>query len=433
MRALNRPIADRSQWLLLGLFCCGISMAANTASYAADWPQFLGPDRNGISSETGLISAWPTDGPPVVWRQACGEGMSGVAISQGRVYSLYQDGQRQYVLCLNAGNGEKIWATPIADNYRNQMGHGPRATPAIADGAVYALTGDGILAAVDAKSGKMLWAKDCPAELKGRIAEYGMACSPLVVGDQVVVTVGAGAATVCAFDKQTGDLKWTSGRGDAAGYSSPALLKVGGRSQLVVFHGGGAVGLQPATGTELWRHPFQTDYDCNIATPIAMDGKVLISAGENHGTVLLDVASAQSGRPKSAWDSLGTGSVMRCEWQTPVLLDEFLYGLDNVGSAGPVTNLVCVNARTGQQVWIERRFGKGNLIAADGKLFATTMKGELVVVEATTAGYNEIGRKMYIGRTRQAPALANGRLFLRDDKEIVCIDVRQPKSLNSAR
>jgi outer membrane protein assembly factor BamB len=176
----------------------------------------------------------------------------------------------------------------------------------------------------------------------------------------------------------------------------------------------------------LWRYPYETDYDCNIATPIAVDGKVFISSGENHGSVLLKLTpKGEKFAVEEVWSSQGTQSVLRCEWQTPILLDGKLYGLDNVGSAGPVTHLACVDAATGQRLWQQARFGKSNLIAADGKLFFSTMAGELVVVRASPSAYEEIGRQQTLGPTRQAPSLSGGLVYLRDEKEIVCLDVRQ--------
>ena len=160
-------------------------------------------------------------------------------------------------------------------------------------------------------------------------------------------------------------------------------------------------------------------------TPIAIDGKIFVSAGENHGSVLLSLGpKGTQFEVNEVWSSQGPKSVLRNEWQTSILHEGHLYGFDNVGAAGPVTHLTCINARTGDRVWQKPRFGKGNLIAADGKLFMTTMDGEIVVARMSPDKYDEIGRATVLGSTRQAPALSNGLLFLRDDAEIVCLDVR---------
>lgn len=400
-------------------------------AHADDWPQFLGPARNGSSAETGLIAQWPADGAKVAWRAEGGVGMSGVAILNGRAVTLIQRDGEQFVLVLDAATGKSLQAVPVAPEFENPMGAGPRATPALAGDRAYVYTGEGILAAVDVQQGKVLWTQNVVAELGGKPAEYGMACSPLLVGELVVVTAGAAQGTVAAYEAATGKPAWQAlagGGRDTAGYSSPALLQVGDEEQLVAFEGKAAIGLAPATGKLLWRYPYATDYDCNIATPISIGGKVLLSSGENHGSVLLDIVkSGDAYKATPAWESQGTGSVLRNEWQTSLLHEGHLYGFDNVGSAGPVTHLTCIEAATGRRKWQELRFGKGNAILADGKLFATTMNGELVVIKASPDKYEELGRQTVLRTTRQAPALANGRLYLRDDREIVCVDVRAGK------
>lgn len=393
-------------------------------THAQDWPQFLGPARNGIS-QVQVVDNWPVAGPKELWRAQGGVGMSGLAILGGRVVTLVQQDGQQWLVCLNAKSGQEQWRTALAPEYKNPQGDGPRATPTIIDDRVLAFTGEGILVATNLTDGKIAWSHNVVTELKGKVADYGMASSPLVVGELVIVTAGAPQACVAAYRMKSGEQAWTAGN-DATGYSSPALLNVGGRLQLVVFTGSSALGLVPESGKILWRYPYETDYDCNIAVPVAVDGNVLISSGENHGSVLLKlVPQGDKFTPEEVWKSNGTSSVLRSEWQTPVLLDGHLYGLDNIGSAGPVTHLTCVKAATGERVWQQPRFGKSNLIAADGKLLFSTMAGELVMVRATPAGFQELGRKQVLGATRQAPSLASGLLYLRDDKEIVCLDIRK--------
>jgi outer membrane protein assembly factor BamB len=411
------------QILRSAVVCCTLLFLRSSA--ADDWPQFLGPDRTGISRERGLLDAWPPEGPKEIWRVPGGGGMAGLAINGGWLVTLVQKDAQQWLVALDAKSGKPQWESPLAAEYKNQQGNGPRATPTIVGQTVFALTGDGTLVAASLSDGKTAWSQNVVSGLGGKIADYGMASSPLVVGDLVVVTVGAPRACVAAYRVKSGEHVWKSGD-DPAGYSSPVLLDVGGRKQIVAFTGGSAMGLAPETGELLWRYPYETDYDCNIATPIAIDGTVFISSGENHGSTLLKLKpDGQKFAVEEVWKSQGPQSVLRCEWQTPILLSDKLYGLDNAGSAGPITNLACVDAATGRREWQQPRFGKSNAIAADGKLFFSTMAGELVVARASPTGYQEIGRKQITGPTRQPPAIANGLLYLRDDKEIVCLDVRQ--------
>lgn len=416
---MNRSLATAFSSLLLFVL-------ASSPAVAEDWPQFLGPDRNGVSQETGLIDQWPEGGPKEVWRSECGPGMSGLAIADGRLFTMFQDARRQYVICLNAKTGERIWRTGVAPAYRNGQGDGPRATPTVNGGAVFVFTGQGVLAALDAKNGSIRWSQDALKENGGRDADYGMASSPLVLDNAVVVTVGAASATVIAVERKSGQTLWRAGRGMPAGYSSPTLLELNDKPQIVAFTGSAAIGIQPDDGKLLWSYPFKTSYECNIATPITLaDDTLFLSAGENHGSVALELVE-RDGRldPVAKWESLGRKSVMRNEWQTSIYHDGHLYGFDNVGGAGPISHLTCIDAASGERKWQEIRYGKGNLILADGKLFLSTVKGELVVARATPSEYQEVGRTSVVGFTRQAPALANGLLYLRDDKVVVCLDVR---------
>ena len=416
-------LLSRISKVVLLLLTFLLSLCAES-SKGADWPQFLGLNRNGISQETGLMKTWPDGGPKEVWRVKGSVGMSGLAISGGKLMTQVQKDGKQFLIALDAATGKPMWETPLAPEYRNQMGDGPRATPTIAGDQVFVFTGEGILTAASSKDGKILWSHNVVKELGGEPADYGMACSPLVVGDQVIVTAGAPQATVVAYETKSGKLAWKAGD-DPAGYSSPTLLKVGGKEQIVVFTGASVIGLAPGSGKPLWRYEYETNFNCNTASPVAFQDQVFVSSGENHGCVLLSLAAGgDQPEPKAVWESQGSKSVLRSEWQTSILLDGYFYGFDNVGAAGPVTHLTCIEAATGKPAWQKARFGKGNFIAADGKLFLSTMKGELVVAKATPEGYQELGRKVVLGTTRQSPALAGGLLYLRDDKEIVCLDVR---------
>ena len=407
------------RWMAL-LIVFGLSTVC-----AEDWPQFLGPNRTGKSVETGLIDSFPDEGPAVLWRVPLGTSMAGIAVAEGAVYTCWQDRTSQYLVALSEKDGSEVWSCEFATAYRNGQGNGPRATPVVHKGTVYVFGGGGTLAAVGVKSGRVRWKTDTPAKLGTKSAEYGMASSPLIVGDNVVVQVGGRNGAVAAFEQKTGKLAWSAATG-TPGYSSAAVMTLAGRRQVVAFCGASVNGIDAVSGKLLWSHPWVTDYDCNTSTPVQLaPDHLLISSGENHGSAILKVTATAAGiSAESVWESIGRTSVLRAEWQTPVLLDGYLYGMDNVGSAGPVTNLVCVRVSDGEQMWNQRRFGKSNLIAADGKLFISTMKGELVLVTATPKGFTEVSRATVLSQpTRQAPVIANGRLYLRDDSEIVCLKV----------
>lgn len=396
--------------------------------HADDSPQFLGKHRNGVSPETGLIDSFPDSGPELIWRTPLGVGMSGIVVGYGMVYTMFQDSDRQYVAALDEKSGKEMWQTEVGPYYRNGMGNGPRATPTVDGDKIFSFTGEGILCALTAKDGSLLWSVNTPEDLESKPAEYGMTSSPLVAGDAVIVQVGSGQGAVAAYRKTDGSRIWTSGSG-ASGYSSPVLMTLAGKEQVVAFVGTAVTGIDPADGTELWKMDFVTDYDCNTANPVQLDdSSLLISAGENHGCAALKITggTGKDFAVKTLWSSLGKTSVLRAEWQTPVLQEGYLFGLDNVGGAGPLTHLVCLRVTDGKQMWIQPKFGKTNLTLADGKLFFSTMRGDLVLVKAKTDGFEEVSRAKILERqTRQAPVIANGKLYLRDDKDVVCLKVSQ--------
>jgi outer membrane protein assembly factor BamB len=413
-----RSISLGALLVLLSLF------SQPAAAYGGDWPQFLGPDRNGISPETGLLQSLSPESAKTVWKTPLGVGMSGIAISSNIACTLYQTDTEQLAVALNAETGKPIWQTPLAPAYENSMGNGPRATPAISNGKVFVYTGEGILAALNLKDGKLLWSVNVPKSLGGQPNEYGCSCSPLVTDKLVIVQSGTAAAQTAAWNIDTGKLAWKAGSGNA-GYSSPILATLAGRRQVVVFNASGASGLDPQTGSELWNYEFPTEYDCNTATPVILnETQLLISAGENHGAVILELsADGNSLTAKEIWQSLGKDSQLRAEWQTPVVHEGHVYALDNSGSAGPITNLVCVRLSDHKTVWQKPRFGKSNLILADGRLWLTNMDGEVILIAASPAGFKELGRMPVLQTTRQAPSLANGLLYVRDDEHIVCLQV----------
>tara|TARA_R110002072_G_scaffold38612_3_gene111769 strand:- start:22708 stop:23949 length:1242 start_codon:yes stop_codon:yes gene_type:complete len=390
----------------------------------ADWPQFLGEKRDGSSSETALLDAFPEEGPEVVWRVPGGVGMSAVTVTDGLAITTFNDSGKQLLVAFDAKTGERAWQTGLAAEYKNGQGDGPRATAAVSGGVVYAFTGDGVLCAVDRKTGELIWRTDALQACRASESEYGMSSSPLVVGDLVIVHVGGRGTAVAAFGTSDGRLLWSAGSGPA-GYSSPTLMNVAGKQQIVSLTGEKALGIDPSDGAVLWTYEFETPYACNTANPVSVNGDVFISAGENHGCVFIDVEeSGGKFAAKEHWASVDSKSVMRNEWQTSVLVDGYLYGFDNVGAAGPTTHLTCIDADTGETVWRKTRFGKGNLVLADGKLWITTMDGELVLVKDSPAGYEELGRAKVFGRTRQSLSIADGLGYIRDNQEVVCIKLR---------
>ena len=404
--------------LLPILICC-------ETTRAEDWPQFLGKTRNGVSGEKNLVDSFPAAGPKIRWKVPGGVGMSAVVVQGDLAVTSWNSDGKQWLVALDAATGKLAWKAEMGPAYKNPMGDGPRATPTIDQQSVYAYSGEGILLAVDLSSGQTRWRKDIMDELSAKASEYGMSCSPLIIGDRLIVQTGATDAALAAFALADGKLLWKAGTGHA-GYSSPVVMDIVGTSQVVSITGTAVMGIDPADGKTLWSYPFETDYGCNTASPVSIDGGVFVSAGENHGSVLLDVQKDKEGyRVKERWKSLDAKSVMRNEWQTSILVGDYLYGFDNVGAAGPVSHFSCIEAKTGKAVWQKSRFGKGNLVYADGKFWLTTIEGELIIAKADSQGYQELSRASILEKNRQTVSIADGYGYLRDDSNIVCIELRK--------
>ena len=303
-----------SNALLLAVAFTCFSAAANAQPPQDSWPQFLGPARNGQSAATKLIQQWPENGPAVIWEAQTGAGMSGVALGKDKLFTLGEVQGQQCLIAVNLKDGKMLFATPLAPAYENAMGNGPRGTPSLQADIAYAFTGDGVLAAVAAATGELIWKVDAVKETGAKIADYGMACSPLLVGKLVIVNLRAPGPSVAAFAAEDGKLVWQAGD-DPAGYSSPILVQLQGKQQIVTFTGASVLGLD-LQGKTLWRLPFVTDYGCNTACPVVVGEKLLLSAGENHGSLLVNL---QSGTPRELWSSTGASSVLQPNGKPPSL------------------------------------------------------------------------------------------------------------------
>lgn len=392
---------------------------------AEDWPQFLGKSRSGVSLEKNLVDSFPAAGPKIRWKVPGGVGMSAVVVRGDRAVTSWNSDGKQWLVALDAATGKLAWKAEMGQAYKNPMGDGPRSTPTIDQQRVYAYSGEGILVAVDLQSGQQHWPKNVVEELSAKPSEYGMSCSPLIIGDRLIVQTGAADAALAAFALADGKLIWKAGAGHA-GYSSPVVMDIAGASQIVSVTGTAVMGIDPADGKILWNYPFETDYGCNTASPVAIDRGVFVSAGENHGSVLLDVQKEKDNyRVTERWKSLDSKSVMRNEWQTSIVVGDYLYGFDNVGAAGPISHFSCIEAKTGKAVWQKSRFGKGNLVHADGKFWLTTIDGELIIAKADSQGYQELSRTSILDKNRQTVSIADGYGYLRDDSHIVCIELRK--------
>ena len=401
---------------LFALVLCAFPALAQDWSrwQSTGWPQWLGPDRNGISPETGLFGEMPSF--EEAWRVQAGKGFSGLSIVGDRIYTMYIHSGEEYAVCLNAGNGEVLWRTRTDDVLvERQGGDGPRATPTVDGGTVYVFSAQGKLHALDSQTGSQQWHRDLVREFGSQRPRWGFCASPLVAGDLVLIEAGGkGGRSLVAFDKVSGEVAWTTGS-DNPGYSSPIAATIGQTRQAVFFTGYGLISVAPQRGRVLWKHPWTTSHDVNAATPVFIPpNRFFISSGYGTGGTVVEVA-ATDGRYQVA--EVWRNKNMKNHFATSIYYEGHLYGFD--GSI-----LKCLDAETGAETWKTRGYGKGTLIVADGHLVILGERGNLGVAAATPEGFVEkANTRVFRSKCWTAPALADGRLYLRDESEIVCINV----------
>ena len=394
-------------------------MTIPTLAPAADWPHWLGPNSTGSSPETGLATAWPAAGPKILWKVPGGDGYSSIAVVGNQAFTLVQRDKQELAIALDVSNGKELWKTPIGPAFKNQYGNGPRSTPWVEGDAVFAQSVNGPLVCLDRKTGAIIWTRDLLKEFDAKNISWGLSASPVVADKMVLGIPGGKLAGVAAFDPIKGATLWKTGN-DKAAYASPVIVEVGGKKQAIFFNAAGLLGVALDTGKELWRMPWVTEFDCNIATPLRVaPDKIFVSSGEGVGCALLHLQA--TGEPKIVWESKGAKSSMINCWSNPVVHEGHLYGL--AGEFDKRIHLRCLDLNTGAVKWTKQEFGKGAMTLADGHLFITTKLGELVLVRAAPSGYEEKGRAQILGTNRTVPTIANRRLFIRDLENIVCVDL----------
>lgn len=390
-------------------------LLATTSVGAAEWPQFRGPNRDGLSPETGLDLTWGASGPRVVWRVPGGKGYSGLSIAGGRLFTLVAQGRDELAVAHDLGDGRLLWSVHLDAAFEDSMGDGPRATPTVADGVVYALGARGVLAAIDAASGEVRWRSDLKRLVGARPPQWGVSTSPLLLGDRLLLDAGGrDGASVVALDRRDGSVQWTS-QSDIAGYSAPIEVVAEGVRQVVFFTGTRIVSVDPEDGSAYWSLPWRTSYDVNAATPVVVaPNRLFVSSGYDVGGALLRLGAAGG---RATVSELWRNREMKNQFSSSIYDRGILYGFDN-------KTLKAVDARDGSELWAQRGLGHGSLILADGRLVVLGERCDLVIAEATGEAYRELARAVPLaGKCWTAPSLAGGRLYLRNEEEIVSIDV----------
>jgi len=384
---------------------------------AVDWPQWRGIERNGVSPETGLAKSWPAGGPPLVWKaQGLGEGYAAFSIAGGLLFTQGQRGSQEFVLAIDVKTGKKVWETPTGAAFRESRGHGPRGTPTLDGDRLYALAADGTLACLETRTGKKIWVVDLMRRFQGEINNWGMSESPLIDGDQLIVTPGGRGAAVVSLNKANGEIIWKS-QSDEAGYSSAIAFDLGGIRQIAVLTGEAAIGLNIKNGELLWRYNKVSNRTANIATPIYRDGHVFVSTDYGTGCALLKLTPEGGGVKAS---EVYFNRDMRNHYSSSVLVGDYLYGFSS-------EMLTAMKFQTGEVAWRVRSVGKGSVTYADGKLYLLGETGTVGLAEATPTAYKEISRfQIDPGAypTWTPPVIADGKMYLREQDNLYSYDIK---------
>jgi outer membrane protein assembly factor BamB len=393
------------------------------------WPQFGGPSRDFCVQAPGLVP-WGDAGPTRLWQRDLGDGYSGIVAGDGVLYTMYTpsawlglaNADAEAVIAIDADTGATLWEQrdPVETKPAMRMEHGPgpHSTPLLAGGRLFTAGVTGRLQALDPKTGEVLWARELWDELGGKVMDRGYSCSPLAWRDTVVVAVGGSGPGLVAFDQKDGSIRWKSPGFDASP-SSPILIDVDGQEQIVYFASAEVIGFEAATGRRLWSVPHETTYRLNIAMPVVGDdGLLVVSSAYSGGTRALRLS--REGDSTSA-EELWFTNQMRVHHGNFILTGGYMYG--SSGDFGP-TPLSALDLRTGEIVWRDRAFAKAKLVHADGRVVLLDEDGSLGMVVVTPEGLDVLARaQVFDGRSWTAPTPVGTRLYLRDRKEMVALDL----------
>jgi outer membrane protein assembly factor BamB len=393
-----------------------------TTLFAADWPQWLGPQRDSVSLETGLTTSWPKEGPPRLWQREVGSGFSGPVIAGDRLIVFHRVEDKEVVECLHPATGKKHWQFDYPTAYEDPYGkgNGPRSTPVIHQKAVITLGAEGTLHCLDLETGKKIWDRQLQRDYQVPPSFFGVGTSPVVEHDLVLINVGGKDAGIVAFALATGKEVWRATQ-DPASYSSPVIRTIDNTRQAIFFTRTGVVTLDPATGKVLFQKRWRPRIDAsvNAATPVTVGDLAFFSTSYDTGALLLKLR-------KDGADEIWNGDeIMSNHYNTCIHHQGYLYGFEGRQEASP--SLRCIDLKTGKIQWTKDRFGCGSMILAQDNLIILTEAGELILAEANPQDYREKAR----ARVLEAPpcraqiALADGKLFARDQQKLVCLDLRK--------
>jgi outer membrane protein assembly factor BamB len=401
----------------------GLPTVDLTIDPVVDFPRYRGPRADGVVHPSDLLDLkWENARPKELWRHPCGGGFSGFAVAGNAAVTMEQRGPDEAVVCYDRATGVERWAYAYPALFKDTTGNGPRATPTVADGEVYALGALGDLVCLDGASGAKKWAVNILADNQAKVVSWGMTGSPLVTDELVIVNAGVDPANnagraVAAYRRKDGQRVWAAGT-HKAGYGSPQLATLAGRRQVLLFDAGGLAGFDLEAGRELWRHPWETYQDMNIAQPLLFDDdRVFLSSEVNNGCAMVRVTRKGGGyAAEVVWEN----RYLAARQVNPVRVGNHIYGMGGVTGM-----LVCLEAETGRRRWRGKAYGQGQILAVAGTLLVQSEQGDLAVVPADPERFREAARMTVFPnrRTWNTPALAGRQLFLRNDEEMVCLEL----------
>jgi len=413
---------------------------------AADWPQWMGPQRDNVWREEGIVAELPAEGPKIAWRAPVSGGYAGPAVANGKVYVadyVAQDNVHvtnferkglsgvERIVCLNETTGKQLWKYEYSVKYTISYPAGPRCTPAVADGTVYTLGAEGNLNALDADTGQVLWSHDFKKEYGAETALWGYASHPLVDDNKLICVVGGEGSYVVAYDKDTGKELWKNLTSPSQGYSPPSIVNIAGQRQLLLLRPDAVTALEPETGTEIWSAPYQSDSGLVVMTPVLWNDYIFVGGYANKNML---IKLAPDGRSAEiVWNENVQHALSPINVQ-PTLDGDVLYGFDQNG------RLYAVKLPDGERLWkttepLGKRpanSGTAFIIRQGDRYFLFTENGDLITADLTPEGYEELGRAHILDPTNEAfgrsvvwcsPAFANRRMYVRNDKECVAVDL----------
>lgn len=435
--------------------CAWLALAAGLSGMADDWPQWLGPQRDGVWRETGIVERFPAGGPPIRWRVPIGGGYAGPAVAGGRVFVLDRRrpaGSRppadpfdrgsipgtERILCLNEADGRVLWQHEDECAYTMSYAAGPRTTPLVADGRVYTLGAEGHLRCLESAGGQVVWSRDFKKDFGAKTPLWGFAAHPLLVGNRLISLVGGEGSVVVAFDPATGRELWRALSAKEIGYAPPTRIEHGGKSQLIVWHPEAVNSLDPASGKVNWTVPFESRSGLSVATP-RLAGDALFVTTFYNGSLLLRLGTEP---PAVVWRSQKASERDTTELHsiipTPFIEGGHIYGVCSYGQ------LRCLKLTTGERVWAtlaattpeqETRWGNVFLVQHADRFFLFNERGDLILARLTPEGYREISRAHLLEPTNtdpgrpvvwSHPAFAHRSVYARNDREIVCASLAAP-------